>query len=345
MIDRRGDVMLLRIATVFAVALAAAQNGAAAEDFYAGKTVDIIVGYGPGGGYDIYSRLIARHLGRHIPGNPTIVVQNMDGAGSLRAANYVLGSAPRDGSVIASANQSLPIYALAGGEGVRFDASKLQWLGSVEASNSVLVTFRSSGVATIADARDREVPLGSTGVGSDSNLHATAINSMLSTRFKIINGYKGGRDIQLAIERGEVAGRAGITWSSVVASVPSWISERKINVLLQLGFRREVDLPDAPLLTELVTAADGKQLATLLTIPTVIGFGHWVAPEVPKDRVAILRQAYDAMNADQEFIADAARTSMHLRPQTAHDIAALLDQAATTPKPILRWLADMLNKR
>jgi tripartite-type tricarboxylate transporter receptor subunit TctC len=337
--------MLLRFAAVFAITFTAMQGTLASEDFYAGKTVNIVVGYGPGGGYDLYSRLIARHLGKHIPGHPSVVVQNMDGAGSLRATNYILGSAPRDGTIIASVNQTLPLYALAGGDGVRFDVGRLQWLGSVEASNSVLVTFRSSGVATLADARERQTPLGSTGVGSDSNLHATAINSLLGTKFKVISGYKGGRDIQLAMERGEVAGRAGITWSSIAASVPDWITQHRINVLVQLGVKREADLPDVPLLTELVDDPGSRQLATLLTIPTVIGFAHWVGPDVPKERVDILRKAYDAMNADKEFIAEADRASMHLRPQTTNDIASLVNEAAGTPAPVLSRLAQLLSGR
>lgn len=335
--------MLLRLTMAIAISLIAVQYGLASDDFYARKTVNVIVGYGPGGGYDLYGRLMARHLGKHIPGQPSVVVQNMEGAGSLRAANYVFGSATQDGTVIAAVNQTLPLYALAAGNGVRFDVAQLQWLGSIEASNSVLATFRSSGISNLADAKDHEVPLGGSGIGSDSNLHAVAINSLLNTRFKVVNGYKGAKDIHLAMERGEVAGRAGITWSSIVAADPAWISERKINVLLQLGFKREADLPQVPLLTELVDGSESKQLATLLTIPTVIGFAHWVSPNVPKDRVEILRKAYAAMGADKDFLAEAARASMHLRPQTSSEIAALIKDAAGTPKPILERVSRMLN--
>ena len=314
-----------------------------ADNFYAGRTVTVIVGYGPGGGYDLNARLLARHLGKHIPGNPNVVVQNMAGAGSVRAANYVFKSAVQDGTVIAAVNQTLPLYALIGGEGIQFDPTKLQWLGSIEASNSVLVTFKSSTISNLAQAKERDVPLGGSGVGSDSNLHATALNNLLGTRFKVINGYQGAGDIHLAMERGEVAGRAGITWSSIVASNKRWLTENRINVLVQLGLSRDPDLPDAPLLTELVSNPDDKQLARLLTVPVAVGFAYWVGPNVDKERLGVLRTAFERVLSDKEFLADAAQSSMRLAPKSGAEIETLLAETTKVSKSVLDRFASMVR--
>lgn len=317
----------------------------ASDSFYQGKTVTLIVGYGPGGGYDNAARLLARHLGRHIPGSPTVIVQNMEGAGSLRAANHVYAAAAQDGTVIAAVNQSLPTFALAGVGGVRFDPSKLNWLGSMQTSNSVLVTWKGSGVSTLADAKSREVPLGGSGAMSDSNIHAVAINELLGTRFKVVNGYKGARDIHLAMERGEVAGRAGITWSSIVAYDKPWISEKKINVLVQIGASADNDLPDVPMLQDLVPTPEHKQVVTVLTLPTVLGFAHWVGPAVPADRVAVLRAAYDATMRDPAFKDDAARTGLDISPKKSGAIEALVRDAGSTPKSVLERVGRMMSGR
>src|SRR5882672_10433945 len=185
---RLSPIALLVAALVLAGAPAAAQGVA---DFYRGRTINFVVGFGPGGGYDLYARVISRHIRRHIPGNPIVVVQNMDGAGSVRAANYVFGVAPKDGTVIAAVNQNMPMYQLLGGAGAQFEADKLQYLGSMAYSNGLIYTWHTSGIRTIEDARQREVPLGAVGTTSDSHIFATIINEVARTRFKPITGYTG----------------------------------------------------------------------------------------------------------------------------------------------------------
>jgi len=335
--------MLKRLSMGLVIVAAALSSARADDNFYQGKTVSIVVGYGIGGGYDNAARLLGRHLGRHIPGNPNVIVQNMEGAGSLRAANYVFGAAPQDGTVIAAVNQSLPIFDLVGVKGVRFETAKLNWLGSLQASNSVLVTWKASGVASLDDARQREVPLGGSGETSDSNVHAVALNKLVGTRFKVINGYKGAREIHIAIERGEVAGRAGITWSSIVAYDKPWIAERKINVLVQLGDKPEPDLPEVPLLQDLVSSDEDRQIVTVLTLPVVLGFSHWVGPGVPKERLAILRAAYDATMRDPKFIEEAAKASILVSPKTAAQVETLLGAATATPRPVLAKAGELLG--
>ncbi len=334
---------LFLIPFLVALALPPSMAAWAQEGFYRGKTISIVVGYGPGGGYDNAARLLARHLGKHIPGNPAIVVQNMAGAGSLRAANYVFGPAPQDGTVIASVNQSLPLFELLGRKGISFETARLGWLGSMQASNSVVVTWKSWGITTIDEAKKRDVPLGGTGDQADSNIHAVAINKLLGTRFRVINGYQGAREVHIAMERGEVAGRAGVTWSSLVAYDKAWITGNKINVLVQLGEKAEPDIPRVPLLQELVESAQDRQVVTLLTLPIVLGFSHWMGPGVPGERLRVMRAAYDATMRDREFIEDAKRISLDLTSKNSQEVEVLIKQAVATPKPVLLRLAKMLG--
>jgi tripartite-type tricarboxylate transporter receptor subunit TctC len=312
-------------------------------DFYRGKTVSFIVGFGPGGGYDLYPRALGRHIGRHIPGNPAVVVQNMDGAGSVRAANYVYAVAPKDGSVIAAVNQNMPMYQLLGGAGAQFEADKLQWLGSMANSNGVIYTWHTSGIKTIEDAKQREVPLGAVGTASDSYIFPTIVNALLGTKFKPIPGYAGTGQINIAIERGEVMGRGGTTWASVQSANRAWLESNKLNLLVQIGFEKEPELTSVPLLLELVKAGDDAQVVKVISLPTALGYAHWVAPGVPSERVEALRQAYAATLKDPEFIADAQKLNMQLRPQSGAEVSALSKQVTDTPKPVLERTAKLLG--
>jgi tripartite-type tricarboxylate transporter receptor subunit TctC len=314
-------------------------------DFYKGRTVSIIVGFGPGGGYDLYGRVLGRHLGRHIPGRPAVTVQNMEGAGSVRAANYVFASAPADGTVIAAVDQNGPMYQLLGGAGAQFEVARMQWVGSIANSNGVVYTWHMSGINTIEDAKAREVPLGSPGTTSDSFIYPTIINGLLGTKFKPISGYTGTGQINIAIERGEVQGRGGISWVSLKAGSQAWLEGRKINLLVQIGPRKEPDLPDVPLLGDLVQSAQEKQIVELITLPTVLGHAHWVAPNVPAERIAALRAAYAATLADPEFLDETKRLNMETRPQTGAQVDALVKAVAATPKPIVDKTARILGWR
>ena len=200
------------------------------EEFYKGKTINIIVGFTAGGGYDLYARLLSRFIGEHIPGKPGVVVQNMDGAGSVRASNHVYAVAPKDGTVIAAVNQNMPMYQLLGGKAAQFDAARMTWLGSMGGSNGLLYTWHTSKVKSIEDAKQTQVTLGGTGTNSDSHIFPTLINNMLETKFKVINGYAGGtKEIHLALERGEVEGRGGNSWASLQSSNPDWIAKKMVN--------------------------------------------------------------------------------------------------------------------
>ena len=333
--------MLCAAACVALGASAASAQGAA--DFYKGKTEQIVVGFGVGGGYDLYARALSRYLGKHLPGNPNVVVQNMEGAGSVRAANFVYAGSPQDGTVIAAVNQNMPMYQLLGGAGAKFEAAGMQWLGSMTNSNGLVYTWHTSGIKTLDDAKQNEVPMGAVGAASDSVIFPNLINEMVGTKFKPISGYAGSAQIHLAMERGEVMGRGGNSWASVQTANMSWIKENKINILVQVGFEKEPELPQVPLLLDLVNDEDRKGVIRVVSLPTALGYGHWVAPGVPKDRVAALRAAYAAVMKDPEFLKEAEKTGMVLRAQAGETLDALVRQVTTAPRSVLDRTAQILK--
>jgi tripartite-type tricarboxylate transporter receptor subunit TctC len=333
--------------TLFATACLAAGTCAAsaqsAADFYKGKTVQIVVGFGVGGGYDLYARALSRYLGKHLPGNPNVVVQNMEGAGSVRAANFVYAGSPQDGTVIAAVNQNMPMYQMLGGAGAKFEAAGMQWLGSMTNSNGLVYTWHSSGIKTLDDAKRQEVPMGAVGAASDSVIFPNLINEMVGTKFKPISGYAGSAQIHLAMERGEVMGRGGNSWASVQTANMSWIKENKINILVQVGFEKEPDLPQVPLLLDLVNDEDRKGVIRVVSLPTALGYGHWVAPGVPKDRVAAMRAAYAAVMKDPEFLKETEKTGMVIRVQAGETLDGLVRQVTTAPRAVLDRTAQILK--
>lgn len=318
---------------------------ASVEEFYRDNVINIIVGFGPGGGYDTYARLLSQHMSRHIPGEPTIVVQNLTGAGSARAANYVYEQAPRDGTYIAAVNQNMPMFQLLGGEGARFDSGQLQWLGSMGHSNGTIYSWHDSGVTNLDEAKERPLVLGATGTSTDSHIFPTIMNVLLGTQFEIIHGYPDGNSIHLALERGEVSGRGGNSWASLMSTQRDVVEEGRIHLLAQIGFEPEPDIPDVPLLLDLVEDETERQVVTVISLPTAIGFAHWVAPEVPQDRVEALRAAYDATMSDPDFLADAERANMIIRPQTGQQIQDLVARAVATPPEVLENTATLLGWR
>jgi hypothetical protein len=335
----------LRVALTGAALMSFGSAAAAdeASDFYRGRTITVIVGFGPGGGYDLYARLLAHYLGNHIAGQPNVVVQNMEGAGSVRAANYVYSVAPKDGTVIAAVNQNMPMYQMLGGAGAQFNAADINWLGSMASSNGTLYTWHQSGIKSLEDAKARDVLLGGAGTTSDSYIYPTLLNGLIGTRFKVINGYAGSKEIHLALERGEVMGRGGNTWASLTSSNQDWVDQKKINILVQIGFKSEPEITQVPLLIDLVKTPPEKQIVTVVTLPTALGYTNWLAPEVPASRMKLLRAAYDATMQDQTFLAEAAKHAMMIRPQTGAEIEALIKQAAAVPKPVLERTAQLLG--
>jgi len=314
-----------------------------ANAFYAGKTINIVVGFGPGGGYDLYARLLARFLGNHIPGHPSVVVQNMEGAGGVRAANHVYATAPRDGTVIAGVNQGATMFQQLGGKGAQYDPSRFNWIGRLGSSNNTVYTWSASGVRTIEDAKARDVLMAGSGVISDANIYPLILNALVGTRFKIINGYAGTNESNLALERGEVEGRGGGAYSSLVSTRPQWLRNKSISILAQIGFEKEPDLPTIPRLLDLVANDEDRQIATLVTLPVAIGYNYWFAPDVPSDRIALLRKAFDQAAHDPALLSAAQSETLEVRYKSGVELASMVSDASATPVPILRRAASILG--
>jgi tripartite-type tricarboxylate transporter receptor subunit TctC len=335
----RAPVAISLALLLYGTAPAPAQSVA---EFYKGKTIQIIVGFGVGGGYDLYARALGRYLGKYVPGQPTVVVQNLEGAGSVRAANHVYSGSPPDGTVIAAVNQNMPMYQLLGGAGARFEAAGMQWLGSMANSNGLVYTWHTSGIKTLEDAKHTEVPMGAVGNASDSVIFPNLINEMLGTKFKPITGYAGSSQIHLAMERGEVMGRGGNSWVSVQTANMSWVTGKKINILIQVGLEKEPELPDVPLLLDLVKG-DDVGVVKLVSLPTALGYGHWVAPGVPKDRVESLRSAYVSVLKDAEFLKETEKSGMVIRSQPGAELEKSVKEVANTPQAVIAKTAQILK--
>jgi tripartite-type tricarboxylate transporter receptor subunit TctC len=323
--------------------LLAALPAAAQAPFYEGKTVTIVVSYAPGGGYDLYSRLLSRHLGAQVPGKPTVVVQNMPGAAGVVASNHVYNVAPKDGTVIAAVDQNMPMFQLLGGEGVRFDASRFNWLGVIASSNGLVMSWHTSGIKTLEDAKARTVQMGATGTNDDAWVYAKVLNATTGTKFNLVRGYQGTAAVNVAIERGEVEAMGRSSYYGFLGQKPDWVKDGKVLMLAQLGFTKQPELAGVPLVIELMKTEDDRQMAALISLPTAIGYSHWMAPEVPADRVQILREAYARTMADAAFVAEATKLNLQVRPKTAAEVEALVKRATATPEAVRKRTAATLE--
>jgi tripartite-type tricarboxylate transporter receptor subunit TctC len=331
--------------TVCGAALATAvtmlpAHAAGPEDFYRGKTVSLVIGYSVGGGYDAYARLLARHLGRHIPGNPSIVAQNMTGAGSLKAASYIYSVAPKDGSAIGTFSRSLAIAPLL--SKAEFDSTKFSWLGSVTDEVTLCVTRHDARVKTWDDVLVTETTLGGEGAGSDPNIFALLYRNVFGAKIKIVSGYHGTNEIQLATERGEVDGLCGLSWSTLKGRYPHWLKDRKVNILVQAGIKKETALSHVPSATELAKQPEQKQILNLLLIGQAMARPFAAPPGIPADRKAALIAAFDRTMTDAEFLAEAQRLNFDVNPVSAARLDALLAEAYATPKDVVAAAARAL---
>ncbi|MPZ37344.1 MAG: hypothetical protein GEU95_04650 [Rhizobiales bacterium] len=335
----------LATACVAAVALAlpAAANAQSVADFYKGKNVEVLIGYSGGGGYDVYARLLARHIGKHIPGNPTIVPRNMPGAGSLVLANWLYNVAPKDGTVFGMIGRGTPFDPILGIEGAKFDPTKYLWLGSMNNEVSVCVSWHTSGVTKFEQLLQKELVVGGTGPSADTDQFPRITNAVLGTKFRIISGYPGGNDISLAMERGEVGGRCGWSWSSVVATRMNWFKEKKIRVLLQLALEKHEDLPDVPLVVDLAKTPEQRAILRLIFARQALGRPFLAPPGVPQDRAAALQKAFMATMKDKAFRAEAEKAKLEINSLDAAAIEKIIEEAAKTNPAVLKKAAAMLQ--
>jgi tripartite-type tricarboxylate transporter receptor subunit TctC len=314
-----------------------------AQPFYRGKQLNMLIASGAGGGYDTYARTLARHITKHIPGNPTIVPRNMPGAGGLIAANAFYNNTAADGLTFAALTNGAAMEPLFGERAARFDAQRLNWIGSIGKQDNICITWQGSPLTRFEQAKTREVAVSASGAGGNSSIMPRVLNQFLGTKFKVIGGYNEGSGTTLALERGEVDGVCGLSYSTLKTMHADWFRDRKVNVIVQIGLQKSRDLPDVPNALDLIPNAEDKQVLQLILIRQEMGRPFAMPPNVPADRVAILRQAFEATLKDPAFIADAARLQMEIDPLTGAQIQDLLKTAYSTPRPIVQRAAQLVR--
>src|SRR5687767_12460592 len=291
--------------------IAAAQSVA---DFYRGKSVDLYIGYSVGGAYDLYARFLARHMGKHIPGNPTVVPKNMEGAGSLRLANWLYNVGPKDGTVFGIIGRGTGFDPLLGNKSAQFDATKYGWIGSANNEVSICVAWHTSGITKFDDLLSREMIVGGTSASADTDQFPKIANGALGTKMRIITGYPGGNEIGLAMERGEVQGRCGWSWSSVKSTHQKWYDEKKFTILVQLALEKHPELPNIPLIVDLAKTEEQRQILRLIFARQVMGRPFVAPPNLPRDRADALRKAFMDTMQDKDFLADAEKAQLEITP-------------------------------
>jgi tripartite-type tricarboxylate transporter receptor subunit TctC len=331
------------------LAVCALATSARAEDdvatFYRGKQIRLIVGSGAGGGYDLFARAVARHMGNHIPGRPSFVVQNQAAASGLLMTNQLYALGPKDGTVIAAPLNGLPTAPLLEPGAARFDAAKLNWIGSTNRETYVAFAWHTAPVQSLADLMRKELVVGGTAAGTTLVDFPLVTNKILGTRFKVVRGYDSTPQINTAIERGELEGNGGIGWQSVKTQTPQWIADGKITVIAQYGLHRDPDLGNVPTMIEAATTdADRKALAVMFA-RTQYGRPYFAPPDVPASRIETLRRAFDATMTDPEFVADAAQLQLELSPMTGEEVQALVGELAATPADIVARIRSALQSQ
>jgi tripartite-type tricarboxylate transporter receptor subunit TctC len=307
------------------------------SQFYKGKTINIIVGSDVGGGYDLTARTVARHLARHIPGEPAIVVQNRPGAGSIIASNYVYEIGPRDGTVIGAVQRPIPFQILFGDTGVRFDVRQMQWIGSPTKELGVVVTWHTSPHNSFADVFKTEMIVGGTGPTTDPELFPRAMNSILGTKFKVVGGYKGQAQMVLAMQREEIHGSGNWSFSDIEKGHPDWLTEKKVRLLLQLGLAKSPNpvLRDVPLILDVAHNPEQRSIFQVLMGMKTMGRPFFIAPSVPKDRADAIRTAFMKTMNDPAFLAEAEKTLGQIDPLSGPEMQKIITDVHALPADVI----------
>jgi len=309
-------------------------HAAGVDDFYKGRAVSIIIGYSVGGGYDTYGRLLARYLGDHIPGRPTMVPQNMPGAGSIKAANYIYGVAAKDGTAIGTFGRTIPVAPLLAAAGAAFDGTKFTWLGSISKDTSLCITWGKSAIKTWDDFLAKPSTFGGEGAGADPDVFTRLYKNVFGAKVRLVTGYPGTNDVSLAMERQEIDGFCGLSWSTLKSIHPDWLNNKSINIIVQAGLKREPQLPDVPLAIELARTQEQQQIVKLVLVSQEMARPFAAPPGLPADRRAALLAAFDRTMKDQAFLAEARMQGLDVDPVSAQDIDALLEEVYATPKTV-----------
>ncbi len=323
------------------IACAALSAPLRAAEFYEGKVVTIVVGFTPGGTYDQMARLYARHMPRFLPGKPTIVVQNMPGAGSLVATTNLANNAPRDGTTLGIVGGGTVWESILGNPQARYDPKAFNWIGGKSRDNITCLVWHTSPIRSIADAMASEVIVGATGPGSRTMTFPKALNEIAGTKFKIVAGYPGGNEITMALEKGEVGGYCGWALGSLKQRAPQWYDEKKVRFLVQFATARDKDLQDVPLAVDLAKTPADKSIMEFLTSDAVLAWTLLAPPGVPAERVALLRQAFEAMLRDPAALAEAEREKLEIDPVPGTELQELVTRLSQTPAPTLEAIRQI----
>jgi tripartite-type tricarboxylate transporter receptor subunit TctC len=341
--NRRESVMI-RVIALAAVALASTQASAEpVADFYRGKTIQMVIGVSAGGDYDLRARLVAKHLAKYIPGNPTIVSQNMLGGGGLNAANWLAHVAPRDGTVLLAISSTLPVSQAVGLKGVQYDIRKFNYIGNTTDSPNVINSWHTTGITKIEQVMERGLVVGATGRSSGSYYYPAALNAWAGTKFKIVLGYPGGANVNIAMERGEVGGRGSNIWASWKSTRPQWLAENKIHILVQVGLKRNAELPDVPLMQELIKDDLNRQAAVFMSADSAIARAFVTTPDTPPDRLAALRRAFDAAMKDPALLAEAERAHQDISTATGEESQSIANSIVNTPAAVAARAKEILE--
>lgn len=325
----------LSISTLMLPALLAGTPALADEAFFKGREIKLIVGTGAGGGYDAYARLVARYLPKHLPGAPTFVVQTMPGASGVKAVNYLYSAAPKDGSVISTFNNSMAVYQSLGQPGIQFKCEELSWIGSLSEVVNTVAVWHSSGVRSIEDAKHKEIVMGATGAGGTMATYPALLNGALGTKFKIVTGYEGGNQVDMAMERGEVDGRGSNPWASYKAVRPDWVRDGKIVPLVQIGMTRDPDLPNVPRLVDLATNDEQRRMFEFVSTDVAMERPFAGPPGMPADRLQTYRRSFEQMAKDPEFLAVAEKQDMEISLHTGEQVQQMVEYTTGTPAEIV----------
>jgi tripartite-type tricarboxylate transporter receptor subunit TctC len=330
--------LLLFAALAVAVTVAKADSVA---DFYKGRSISLVIGYSVGGGYDAYARLLAHYIGRHIPGEPSIVPQQMTGAGSLRSANYIFSVAAKDGSVLGTFSRSMGIAPLLGQ--AEFDSRKFTWLGSMTDDDTTCVTWNSSPIKTWNDFLTKPSKLGGLGADADPDIWALLYKNVFGAKVQLVSGYPGTNDVVLAMERGEVDGLCGLSWSTIKTRHAEWLTSHSVNIIVQAALKKEPEMATVPLATDLVSKPEQLQIIKLLLASQAMARPFAAPPDIPADRKAALIAAFDATMRDADFLAEAQKLNFEIHPVSAPIIDGLLAEVYATPKEVLARAAKAIS--
>jgi len=304
------------------------------EQFYAGKNIDFVIGYPPGGSNDTLGRLVARHIGKHIPGKPNVIPKNMPGAGSFLAVNTVFNVSPKDGSVIGIGAPTMPLDERLGTQGVRFKTAELNWIGRTDSLINMVFMWKTSPVKTIADALKMESTLSGTGVGSTVSIYPTALNNVIGTKFKLVMGYKGSNEAMLAVERGEVEGHS-TSWTALKVAHPDWVRDKTVSILVQFSLTRHPELPDVPTAVDLARNDEERAILSAIMNAAEVGTAFFTTPGAPADRVTALRRAFDATMKDPELLSEAERIKVGISPLTGEELQKLVADVSNLSPALL----------